>query len=228
MKFFSSLLSEANTLLSHLPQKAYAYDSANAWMDLGYHQVILQRDSSYELSGTGFNLITTSTLSDEVIIIGEDLSHISTNRPFARLSLVQIDDTYDEQEAYNLIRKIEYVKYHYFPDGYMLRTTSRSHKEAVRVSKNAIKDGISFERIGNLLINKYKEIPGVKGVRIIFITQKNAAFQAFEALAEKNHQITETLNHVMNSVNWDCSTCTLKPICDEAEGMRELHFRRGI
>ena len=107
----------------------------------------------------------------------------------------------------------------------MIRTSSRSHKEAVRVSKDAIKKGISFQNAGNLLINKYKENPAVRGVRVIFITSPEADHKAFEEIAQKNNTITETLNHIMNNVNFDCDTCNLKPVCDEVEGMRELHFR---
>jgi hypothetical protein len=31
----------------------------------------------------------------------------------------------------------------------------------------------------------------------------------------------------MQNINFDCSTCNLKPICDEVEGMRELHFKNS-
>lgn len=227
MDFFNSLIEDTQALLSNLPQKAFEYNKSGTWEDIGYNQVILQRDTAYEISGTGFNLVTTEKLTDEIIVIGEDLNNIKADCKFARISIVQIEDTADEQKAYNLIRKIEYVKYHYFPDGYMLRTSSRSHKEAVRVSKKAIKNEISFEKVGNLLISKYKEVPAVKGVTVIFVTEKSADFNALSALAEKNNQITETLNHIMNSVNFDCSTCNLKPICDEVEGMKELHFKMG-
>lgn len=228
MDFFNSLIENTNELLGALPQKALTYTPDNAWADLGYNQVILQRDTAFELGGTGFNLVTSSEINDEIIVIGNDLDKIKADCKFARISLIQIEDTADEQKAYNLIRKIEYVKYHYFPDGYMIRTSSRSHKEAVRVSKKAIKNGISFERVGNLLINKYKEIPAVKGVKVIFVTDQSADFNALTSLAEKNNRITETLNHIMNNVNFDCSTCNLKPICDEVEGMKELHFKTSM
>lgn len=228
MDFFNSLIEDTSALLCDFQQNSYAYDKEKAWADVGCNQVILQRDTAYELSGTGFNLVTTEEIDDEIVIIGEDLNEIKADCKFARISLVQIEDTEDEQKAYNLIRKIEYVKYHYFPDGYMLRTSSRSHKEAVRVGKTAIKSGISFESVGNLLINKYKEIPAVKGVKVIFITEKGVDYNTVSALAEKNNKITETLNHIMNNVNFDCSTCNLKPICDEVEGMKELHFKTSM
>lgn len=228
MDFFNSLIKNTNEILSELPQKSYKHNKSNACEDLGYNQVILQRDTAFELGGTGFNLVTSNNVEDEIVIVGNDLSEIKSDCKFVRISLVQIEDTSDEQAAYNLIRKIEYVKYHYFPDGYMIRTSSRSHKEAVRVSKSAIKNGIGFERVGNLLINKYKEIPAVKGVKVIFVTDENADFNTLTSFAEKNNQITETLNHIMNNVNFDCSTCNLKPICDEVEGMKELHFKTSM
>ena len=225
MEFFDSLISEVEALLTTLPQKKYPYTSNKSWKDEGYSQVILQRDTAYELSGTGFNLVTSKDFTDEIAMVGPELCDIKNDCKFVRVTVVQIENQTDEQKVYNLIRKIEYVKYHYFPDGYMIRTTSRSHKEAVRVSKKAINNGISFEKIGNLLINKYKEIPGVKAVKVIFITDKEAPFDALKKAAEKNSSITETLNHIMNNIKFDCDTCNLKPICDEVEGMKELHFK---
>lgn len=228
MDFFDSLISEVSALVDKLPLKVFPYRSAKAWKDIGYNQVILQRDTAFEISGTGFNLVTSSETEDEVILAGADLSEIKNSCNFARISVVQIENPEDEQKIYNLIRKIEYVKYHYFPLGYMIRTSSRSHKEAVRVSRSAVKDGITFENVGNLLINKYKEIAGVKGVKVIFITDPDTDFRALEEMAQKSNRIAETFNHIMNSIKFDCDSCNLKPICDEVEGMKELHFKNSM
>ena len=75
------------------------------------------------------------------------------------------------------------------------------------------------------VIKKYKENPAVKGVYVYFITENSADYEKIEALALKSNAITETLNHVMNSVKFDCDTCNLKAVCDEVEGMKELHFK---
>lgn len=227
MEFFDSLINEVTSLTANLSTEDFPFSSEKSWADTGYSQVILQRDTAFELSGTGFNLVSTSECNDEVVVVGSDLQKIRSSCKFARISVIQIEKQDDEQKYYNLIRKIEYVKYHCFPDGYMIRTTSRSHKEAVRVARSALKNGISFEKVGNLLISKYKEIPGVKGVRVIFVTDQSADFKAFEKTAEKGNSITEALNHIMNSVKFDCDSCNLKPICDEVEGMKELHFKNA-
>lgn len=224
MDFFNSLIAEVNNLIDCLKRKSFSYEKSGTWQDIGYNEVILQRDTAAELEGVGFNLITTRSVNDEIVVIGDDIPDIHGNRKFARVCVIQVEETEEQQKAYNLIRKIEYTKYHVFPEGYMIRTTSRSHKEAVRVSEKAVKNGIDFSKVGNLLINKYKENSAVKGVKVIFVTDGNADYKAFEEIARKNNDITETLNHVMNSVNFDCDTCKLKPICDEVEGMKELHF----
>lgn len=224
MEFFDSLINEVHGLIAQKPSKSFEYNK-NSWEDIGYSQVILLRDCAFELSGTGFNLVTSQPISDEIIVVGEELDKIKKSRGFARISILQIEDERDEQKAYSLIRKIEYVKYKFFPKGYMLRAASRSHKEAVRVSKEALKNKISFQKIGSLLIDKYKEIPAVKGVKVIFVTDENTDFYHLEQLAKKNNSITEALNHIMSSVNFDCDSCNLKPICDEVEGMKELHFK---
>lgn len=225
MKFFDSLISDVNSSLSRFSQAEYPYDKTKAGNDTGYSQVILQRDTAFEISGTGMSLVTSDDIADGIIVIGNDLCDIHSDCKFARISVVSTDAVADEQKAYNLIRKIEYVKYHVFPEGYMIRTASSSHKEAVRVAKSALKDGLSFENIGNLMINKYKEIDSVRGVKVIFVTLPDADYDSFFRIAEKCNDITKTLNHVMNTVNFDCNTCNLRAVCDEVEGMRELHFK---
>ena len=227
MEFFDSLINEVSDLIVTLPQTAYAYSKENAWKDELYSQVILQRDTAFEIEGVGFNLVTSAHIDDGIVVVGDDLVAIDNSRKFARICLVQLDDCDDEQEAYKIIKKVDYVKYHHFPTGYMIRSTSRSHKESVRVAKSAIKAKIDFASVGNLLINKYKENPKVKGVKVIFITADKADYKSLENMAQKSTAITETLNHIMNSVKFDCDTCNLKPICDEVEGMKELHFKNA-
>ena len=227
MKLFDSLICEVSAFPDLSQKINYPYNKAFAWADAGYSQVILRRDTAYELDGVGFNLLTEAPVDDGIVVIGEELDNIASDRKFARVCLVQTDQGCNEQEYYKAIKKIDYVKYHCFPEGYMIRTASRSHKESVRVAVSALKKKISFEKIGNLLINKYKENPSVKAVRVIFITAPNADYKRLEAMAEKSVSITEALNHTMNSLRFDCDACSFKAVCDEVEGMKELHFRNS-
>jgi CO dehydrogenase/acetyl-CoA synthase beta subunit len=227
MEFFDSLICELSDLISEYQKANYPCSEKNQWTDVGYSQVILQRDTAFELDGVGFNLVTSSDVEDGIVVVGDELCSITADRKFARVWLVQLEDSDNEQDCYKTIKKVDYVKYHFFPEGYMIRTTSRSHKESVRVAKSALKKGISFEKAGNLLISKYKENPKVKAVKVIFVTASGADYKKLEAMAQKSGSIAETLNHIMNNVKFDCDTCNLKPICDEVEGMKELHFKNA-
>lgn len=227
MDFYNSLIKEVEDLTKGKAKLTLPYCLEDAWTDTGYSQVILQRDTAFELEGTGFNLVTSDKLEEGIILIGDDLGEIKENRKFARISLIQLEADEDQQKTYNLIRKLDYVKYHTFPDGYMMRSVSRSHKEAVRVAKSSLKKGIDFQKVGSLFIKKYREIPAVKAVSVIFVTDTAVDYAGLSAVATKTNGITETLNHIMNSVNFDCDTCNLKAVCDEVEGMKELHFRNA-
>ena len=228
MEIFDSLIKEVSEIIKPYPKTEYSYEKEKAWEDVGHNQVILQKETLFELDGVGFNLLTSSHIEDSVVVIGNDLQNIKSNKKFARICFIEFDEQEETQKTYNLIRKIEYTKYHFFPDGYMIRTSAKAHKENVRVSKTAVKKGMDFQKIGNLLINKYKENTAVKGVKIVFVTDDAVDFSALESLSRKNHEITETLNQVMNNLTFDCDTCNLKAICDEVEGMRELHFKSSM
>ncbi len=226
MNFFDGLIREVKNCLEGFERKNYPY--AERWEDVGRNTLVLKRDEAFELSGTGFNLVTSNDIGESgVTVIGNDLGEIKGETEFARISLIRMKDFADEQEAYDVIRKVEYLKYHYFPLGFMVRTYSTANQEDVRVTKSAVKSGISFSKVGNLLISKYLENPAVISARIVYVTEQSADFEALSKTAEKNYEITETLNSIMKNIPLDCSACNLKPICDEVEGMRELHFKKS-
>lgn len=106
----------------------------------------------------------------------------------------------------------------------MIRSSSDSFREQVRVSKAAVKKGITFERVGNSYIKEYKKDPNVLAVRLIFTTVDDADYAEMKKDAKKVRDITRTLSKILEGMSTDCSSCSLKEICDEVEGLKELHF----
>ena len=226
MNFFDSLIDDVKEVLEPFDKKDYPY--GKIWEDVGKNTLVLKRDEAFELDGVGFNLITAQDIGESgVTVIGPELQKLNGETNFARIALIRMSETSDEQKLYDTIRKVEYVKYHYFPKGYMVRYVSTSHKEGVRLTKAALKQGITFEQVGNLLVSKYLENPSVLAARVIYVTADGADYERLPKTAEKNYEITETLNHIMKNIKLDCGSCNLKPICDEVEGMRELHFKNA-
>ena len=106
----------------------------------------------------------------------------------------------------------------------MIRSSSDSYREQVRVSKEAVRKGITFEQVGNSYISQYKKNPSVKAVKIIFITANDADYAGMRSDAKKTRDITLTLSKILEGRSTDCHSCSLREICDEVEGLKELHF----
>ena len=104
----------------------------------------------------------------------------------------------------------------------MVRTSAKNSREQARVSRDAIKAGISFERLGESYIRKYLENPKVRKVQVIFLVGKEK-LQPFVEEAVKADTVTEALNHILKGMPMNCGSCDLQVICNEVEGMRALH-----
>ena len=65
---------------------------------------------------------------DEILLWGPDLRELRGDTPYARIALLRVGDIEsddgDDTVAYNAIKDMEFVRYHVFPRGYMLRFSS--------------------------------------------------------------------------------------------------------
>lgn len=235
MKLYDSVITTTKEQLKPLTPKVWHYDEKKAWPDAEVSELVLQRDAAYELGGSGqpavnFTCVTTDEHlieQNQVFLYGPDLRELKKDAPYARIALLrtaQLGD--DDEEAYKAIRNMEFVKYHVFPKGYMFRISSGDFREQVRVSKAALRKGISFRNVGFDFIRQYLKNPNVLQVQLIFVTDSQAPYKLFQDSARKSADITRTLTHILDGMPTDCSSCSLKPVCDEVEGMRELHFGR--
>lgn len=236
MELYNSLIKETKALTDKLPAQVWAYDEKAAWPENSSSELVLQKDAAYELGASGkgsanYVLFTSNEElggKDQVILCGRDLKDIKGDCDFARIVLLRIGVLDDDDEAvYRTLRDIEFAKYHVYPQGYMVRISPESYREQVRVSREAVRKGISFQALGNSYITEYKKNPNVINATVIFLTDPAADYAAFKALAKKSADVTGTLTHIFEGLPTDCSVCALKDICDEVEGMKELHFGVG-
>lgn len=205
------------------------------WPEDDANTIIFRSDMAYELGGGTLSAISSQTMTedkelvpqDELLLYGPDLSQLKADTAYARLVFLRVKgEALGEGDAlYNAIRKIDYTKYHVHPHGYMSRISSANHREPVRISKSALAEGLSFEKVGNAYLTAYHKHPQIEAVKIVFITDSAFDFQALEDECLKAEQITGALDHIFKDLKMDCHTCNLKEVCDEVEGLRELHFQ---
>ena len=236
MELYNSLINETKALFENKSAKAWDFDQRGCWKDIGANELVLQKDAAYELGAQGHgsaNLVLfTSTPElvnkDQVILYGSDMRDIKGDVDFARIVLLRVgvlDD--DDENVYRTLKDIEFAKYHVYPEGYMVRMSPESYREQIRVSKAAIRQGISFKSVGASYIAEYKKNPNVLNATVIFATAPGLDYAAMQKLAKKANDVTGTLTHILEGLPTDCTVCSLKDICDEVEGMKELHFGVG-
>ena len=236
MELYNSIIRQVSELTEGLQAKRFACRPSAAWPDAGAFELVMGRDTVCALGGEGkpavnFTCVTNSPElvgEDEILLYGPDISALPPSSPFARVSLLRVGDIEsdedDTEQAFRAIQNMDFVKYRIFPKGYMIRTSSESHREQVRISREAVRNGISFERIGNSFLKKYKEDDNILAAKVLFITAQNADYSALLKCADQVSKITLSLTKILEGMDTDCTNCQLKPICDEVEGMKELHF----
>ncbi len=236
MELFNSLFHDTAALFEGSRATVWDYDPAAAWRDIGNSELVLQKDAAYELGASGkgsanYVLFTSSgelVNKDQVLLYGPDLKDIKGDVDFARIVLLRVgvlDD--DDEMVYRTLKDIEFAKYHVYPEGYMVRMSPESYREQVRVSKKTLKKGISFQAIGNSYIKAYKKDVNVLNATVIFVTAPGFDYEQMKSIAKTASDVTNTLTHILEGLPTDCSVCSLKDICDEVEGMKELHFGVG-
>ena len=236
MELYNSLFKDTQTILEKGKPIAWDYSERDCWIDIGSSELVMQRDAAYELGASGkgsanYVLFSSSpeyVKKDQIILFGPDLRDIKRDTDFARIVLLRVgllDD--DNEKVYRILKDIEFAKYHVYPEGYMVRISPENYREQVRVSKQAIRKGISFRRVGASYIKAYKKDPNVLNATVIFVTAPGFDYRAMKDTAKKSNDITNTLTTILEGLPTDCSVCSLKGICDEVEGMKELHFGVG-
>lgn len=233
MKIYDEIILKTTELLSTVEPRTYSHNPNNAATVGKKNELILAREAAFELGeGTlpsvSYTAITDNVnliSADRILLFGKDLQELAKDSAFARITILLTDNIEEngDQGAHAIIKNIEMKKYDVSPEGYMMRAAALSNREQVRVSKSALKAGLNFERIGNLFISKYKENKHVRAVTVIFVTLPDAPYEELECLANNSVEITRALNHILADIKMDCCACEWKPVCDEVEGMKELH-----
>jgi CO dehydrogenase/acetyl-CoA synthase beta subunit len=234
MELYDKYIEELRRLLEPFEPEELPVDSGSLWPDSGSRNMILKSEMAYELGGGDRPAVsaiayTDKISTDRVLLCGPDLDCIDEDQPYARIALANVDtgemkSKESIQEVYTGLRKIEYEKYHINPKGYMMRISTSGNREPVRIGRRELEDGLSFAGVGSLFLRAYKSHSHVQAAQVIFITRKDFPYGRLAELAGKMESVTGSLNYIFNNLQMDCSTCGMKPVCDEVDGLRQLHM----
>lgn len=235
MKLYDQVISSILALCQQTPARKLPVCPVD-WQDLGKENLIFRQDMAYELGGSSdrfFALGATAVTDDpalvredEIVLVGRDLPEISADTSYARIALVRVaPDTLGEGNAlYNAVKQMEFVRYHVSPEGFMTRVSLINGTESARVSKKALEKGLTFTQVGNLMLRQFHKNARIDSVKLIFITDPGFPFPALKDAVRETEEITRAIDHILKSGMTDCDRCSLQKICEEVEGMKELHF----
>lgn len=206
------------------------------WPEVSDRSMILRSEMAYELgaenlAALGLTVVTAEEAlvpKDGVTLLGRDLPQIKADAPYARIALVRVaEDTLGEgQVLYQAIRSLEYTRYHFYPEGFMMRVSTAKNRESVRIGRKALEQGLDFTKTGNRMISAFRRNASVEAVHIYYVTAQDFDYRALGALAAEAERITKTIDHMLKNAAMDCGACSLQKVCDEVEGLRELHFAK--
>ena len=226
MRLYNNLINEIKENLSdsNLLPTGKSLDVSNK------NSVIFLSDTAFELGGNSKPCVSSLAVSSDIKfsnsinLLGNDISEIKSDSPFAKFVFIQIEEFENEQDTFNKIKELESLRYHLNIDGFMTRASALNMREQVRVSKNVLKSGINFADYGQTFLNEYLKFDFVKSAEIYFVTDFSD-FEKLNSISKKINQTTSALNHIFDNVMFDCSSCNLKEICDEVDGLKELHLK---
>lgn len=231
ISIFDSDINELTAYVAKNATKVYAYDESKALPVSEHSELILTKDSAYELGGSDMPCAAATVITgnlpieNKTVLVGKELKEIKNDCNYAKIVILSVKDTAeDEQAIFDLAKSLEYAKYKENVQGFMMRTSVIKQREQVRVSKTAIKRGLSFEALGATTIKSYLAKDVVEAVTVIFVADARIDFMPLQQFSSHTSQILSAFNHILDNVLVDCAHCNLKEICDKVEGMRELHF----
>ncbi len=232
MELYQTCIDQIDALLKTVHPRELEVLNAS-WKEADRNQIIFQEDTAYELGGgnhPSVSLITYAGASDisedQVFLAGPDLSELHSDCSYARITMIGLKEEQcgEGQTLYQNLRKIDYSRYRINPQGFMMQISARKQREQVRISRQALHEGLQFAPIGKMFLDAYHQVPCVASVRMVFITDPSFDYSSLQKTATQADGITRALDHLTGTMPTDCSSCGLQKICGEVQEMIRRDF----
>jgi len=196
-------------------------------------EIILSSDMAIELGhpqteSLAFLMWSNSPdkVSDgRITIIGPELRELAYGKaPFGKIILMGTHG-FTEENAYDRFQELDMIRIRICLPGYMLRAVPQQNREWSRISKQALQEGLSLKMLANELVREYRKLEYVDAVEVIFITSSANDIRQFRPTGEKVSQIIKAMNKIFDNLEFDCEACDFSDVCDEVEGLKEMHQR---
>jgi len=212
-------------------------DESECWEVNTKNTFLMDKDTQIELGGypkESVNLIIPTSnlygLTDipgGTYIIGDEASfQEEKHASFGKIVLLETEDI-DEEKLYDFTQKILLSDSRIFLNDVMLRQSSTHYNLNLRIGKKAMENRFSLGRMANTVFDAFVKLEEVKSAIVILLYGDSELYKGLLDVAEKVKGVTLTLNHIFDGIDMDCGSCVMSPVCDEVEGLREMHKRKA-
>lgn len=214
---------------SHL-YREFAAEEYISWPTSGSRDMILIPDMAVELGGaenasvslTLWTQDTTRVSDGRITLIGSDLSEFTdSRRPLGKIVIVRADG-FDELNTRERCIEMDLIRYDLLLKGYMIKAAPQYMREWSRVSKEAVNNNLSLSIVGNALIHEYKKRDYIHSAEVMFVTSSDEDVAELMPLARRSKGYINAMSKMVDEMDFDCSECDYRTICDEAEELREM------
>ncbi len=234
MGLFDAYIKEVRDYLDERRQRqdASIFDSnpPSSWPAGQKNNLVLSADTAVELgsprtASTSFLLWTEDPAvvhHGRTTLIGPDVFQESRSQvPFGKAVLAGVTG-FDEENSYDRFREMELAKYDLRLAGYMMRAVSQYQREWSRVSRKAVEEKFSLSFLGQALTQELITLPYVTAVEIIFVTASIEDVLALKSIGDGVAAIIGAMNKMVEEMDFDCSSCEYREICDSAAELRAM------
>ncbi len=189
---------------------------------------MMEKDMAVELGGypkESINLIlATSEMDFEegVFMLGDADLTSSDHLSFGKVVLLLTEDIPDDK-LYDFTQETLLKDVSLKFEDVMLRTSPAHYYTNLRISKKAMRNGFSFDKMASTVRAEFEKIPNVKKAQVLLIAGDSPVYRQLLPIAENVKEVTVALNHIFDGIDMDCGSCVWNELCDEVEGLRELH-----
>lgn len=191
---FNDIIAKTRASFDGLTARRWEYGAVHPWPAADGADLLGGVDSALELGGSlrrGVNYLCATAdesqeIKDEILLYGPDLGEIRGEAPYGRITIVKLHGGgLDERQTFNAMLDTDVLKHRVAPQGFAVDYAEAGRFEIVRVSREAMKQGVSLANIGASYIERYGTAPHVAAVTEIFITDPAYDFAAAEALGAR-------------------------------------------
>jgi len=237
MELFEDLVAALRSFQEGLETRGLLRRTAVAglppWPAASRGSIVLKEDTAVELgrpsdASVSFLVWTTQpglVRDGTIALAGPDVHETQASHlPFGKAVILATSEV-NEADCYERHRELELLRFDLSLKGYMLRAASQYMREWSRVSKEAVTEGFSLQRLGASLLALYRQLPHVRAAEVLFVTHSSEAVQELARIGSKAQERIQAMNRMVEAISLDCDACDYSPVCNEVEGLRSMHRR---